>query len=847
MRRLVSIVLLLASGALFAADDLVVARRALGDGLWGLAAKHAAAAANATTSSVVRAESRLVQLEALAGAGRAAEMLSLLGSWPDATGEGFRYWRAWASAKDGKADAARALLAEPFSEKQYTSLALRLAARVEASSGTPAAADAAYARAAAALAGDVKSRAENAVEWARFKYRVGDAAAALALLRKEGAPSAPGSAGDEARLLEADLSVATGDAAGAKKIREALVAGGTNTSERAYVLAACALSESMLAAGAVDGAVASASNAVLRAQIPELVRHAGFALGFAHFASPTGRVAGAAQISALVRRYPDAPESAAAQRRLADGLLAAGDAEAAVREYAVLLQAFPAHALDAHVLEGRGWAFMQLGRHSEAVGLFARAAQVASNVVDKARCTFKQADALFADGRFEEAAAIYGSVPAGDIQDKALFRRADALARAKKSGDAAEAFRAIHKEGGEFAVEAGLRLASLEASLGHVEDAVAVYRLILDEAAKRRPTPEQRVRALSGRGKALYRVYRFSEAEADFAAVGKLDESRRDEMDFLIVLCKYGAGGDREASAAARALLARMADSPLRVDLQMWLATYDAGHREWPAAIAGFEACATNANVKAERRVEAFVRAARCAVELPDFQKALELAVGASTNVVANAEAASGAEGAAKPSADATWAAEALVLQGEALSELGRFEDAEFVLERAARANGGEAMQHRAALVRANCYFVMGAGDAKRYQSAIDAYGMIQKDESYSPSQRIAASYNMARALEKLNRLDEAADVYYTNVVQAYWDGVRPDGSPGAENAPRVWFDSSARQYFSRAVYNLADHYESRGELQQAARMLEYLVRAGLPAKDEARRRIARLKEKGGF
>ena len=835
MRRLVSIVLLLASGALFAADDLEVARRALGDGLWGLAAKHAAAAANATTSSVVRAESRLVQLEALAGAGRAAEMLSLLGTWPDATGEGFRYWRAWASARDGKADAARKLLAEPFSEKQYAVLALRLAARVEAGSGTPAAADAAYALAAAALVDDVKSRAENAVEWARFKCRVGDAAAALALLRKEGAPSAPGSAGDEARLLEADLAAATGDAAGAKKIREALMAGGTNTSERAYVLAACALSEGMLAAGAVDDAAALASNAVLRAQMPEFVRHAGFALGFAQFASPTGRVAGAAQISALVRRYPDAPESAEAQRRLADGLLAAGDAEAAVREY------------DAHVLEGRGWAFMRLGRHSEAVGLFARAAQVASNVVDKARCTFKQADALFAGGRFDEAASIYGSVPAGDIQDKALFRRADALARTKNSGDAAAAFRAIHKDGGEFAVEAGLRLAALEASLGHVEDAVAVYRLILDEAATRRPTPEQRVRALAGRGRALYRAYRFADAEADFAAVGKLDESRRDEMDFLIVLCKYGAGSEREASTAARALLSRMADSPLRVDLQMWLATYEAGRREWPAAIAGFEACATNANVTAERRVEAFVRAARCAVELPDFQNALELAVGASTNAVANAEAASGAEGSANPSAGAKWAAEALVLQGEALSELGRFEDAEFVFERAARANGGDELQHRAALARANCYFVMGAGDAKRYQSAIDAYGMIQKDESYSPSQRLAASYNMARALEKLNRLDEAADVYYTNVVQAYWDGVRPDGSPGAENASRVWFDSSARQYFSRAVYNLADYYESRGELQQAVRMLEYLVRAGLPAKDEARRRIAQLKEKGGF
>ena len=137
MKRTTSIILLFVSAAL-CADDLAVARRALGDGLWGLAAKHAAAAAQSTTSSVVRAEARLVQLEALAGAGHADDMLSMLGSWPDATGEGFRYWRAWANATGGKSAAARELLAEPFAEKPYATLALRLAARVEADAGTAA-------------------------------------------------------------------------------------------------------------------------------------------------------------------------------------------------------------------------------------------------------------------------------------------------------------------------------------------------------------------------------------------------------------------------------------------------------------------------------------------------------------------------------------------------------------------------------------------------------------------------------------------------------------------------------------------------------------------------------------
>ena len=836
MRWLVSIAAAFAA-LVASADDVSVARRALADGLWKVAARHAEAAERSASSAAARDEARLAQLEALAGEGRTGEMLSRLDSWGDSRGEGFAYWRAWASARSGKVDAARKLLSGKFAAPAYRTLAARLAARVESDAGNAAAADAAFAEASAMMPSNGVERVENAVEWARSKAKFGDPAGGLALLDREGALAAKGEPGDEARLLAAELAAAAGDGAAARRIREALVEGGTNVSERVFVLAACDLADGLLSSGSAADAVRAASNAVARATRPELAMRAGFALGFALFASPGGREAGCARIAELVRKYPNAPESAAAQLRMADGLLAAGDCEAAVRAYDVLLQSFPGHALDAHVLEGRGWAFLRLGRHSEAVGLFARAAQVASNEVDKARCAFKQADALAAGGRFEEAAAAYGAVRHKSLAEEAAFRRADALSRSGRPDDAAAAFRELRRAGGGMRVEAALRLASLEAAQGRVEDAVAVYGEVLDEKADPQPSAAQRARALSGRGRALYRAYRFREAEADFAAVARLDASRRDEMDFLSALCMYGAGRERDAYAAARSLLGRLGgDSPLLVDLQMWLATYDAGRREWPAAIAGFEACATNLHVAAERRVEAFVRAARCAAELPDFQKSLELAVGAATNATA----------ALSSDAAAAYAAEALVLQGEALCELGRFEDAEFVLERAEGAKGGEAFRHRAALARANCYFVMGANDARRYESAIDAYRRIQRDESFSPSQRLAASYNMARALEKLRRLDDAADVYYTDVVQAYWNGSRP-ASDGAEGAPRAWFDAAARQYFVRAAYNLADYYESRGELRQAARMLEYVVRAGLPARGEARRRIARLKEKGGF
>jgi len=834
-RTFVAFVLLLSGLVLTgrAADELLVAKRALGDGLWQLAGKHAAAAAAVAADAAKRDEARLVQLEALARAGQAEKLLAQLDAWTDAKGDGFRYWRAWADMRLGKAEAVRTLLAEPFADPIFNGLSRRLLARVESESGHGEAADAAFAQTSKLLAKDGVGRAENALEWARSKQRRGDAAGALAVLKQEGMREVPGALGDEARLLSAELAEATGDAAGARKVREALLAGGTNTSERTYVAAACALSEKLLTLGATNDAVRVASNAVARAQRPDLARRAGLALGFALLASPTNRAMGRAQISAIVRKDPDAPESAEAQLRLADALLAAGEDEAALSEYEVLLRSFPGHALDSHVLEGRGWAFLRLGRRTEAVGLFARAAQVASNAVDRARCRFKQADALAEDGRYEEAAAVYASVDHAELKAEAGFRQADALVRAKHPEQAAEVFRVLRKGGDETATEAALRLAALEAMQGRNESAIEIYGSLLDAKHVEGVTSAQRVRALAGRGRALYRAYRFHEAADDFAAVGKLQSSRKDEMDFLSALCLYGDGHEREAATAARTLLTRLPESPLRVDLQLWLATYDAGRREWPAAIAGFEACATNAQVTSARRADAFVRAARCAFELPDFQKALELAVGAMTNSVESTAVA----------------AEALVMQGEALSELGRFEDAELVLERALRARGGESLQRRAALARANCYFVMGANDANRYRNAIDAYRSIQQDDGFSPSQRLIASFNMARSLEKLRRLDEAADIYYTHVVQAYWDGVRPDANAdsGAENPRRVWFDASARQYFSRAVYILADHYESRGELEQAISILEYLVRAGLPSKEEANNRIARLKEKGGL
>ena len=835
MRRSAFLAALLAVAALAGAtNDLAVARRALGDGLWQVAARHAGSAAS---DPAQRTSARLVELEALAGAGRPAEILARLDAWKDADGDAFRYWRAWAHVELGDPGQARAVLEAPFADPVHAGLALRLAARIESAAGDPAAAFRYFAQASAALTNDAVARAQNAEEWARALAAAGKAAEGLDVLRTSGASAQKGAFGDAARLLEADLLERKGDAQGSLQVLEKLVAGGSNTSERAFVLAACGLSERFLSAGATNLAVRVASNAVARAANPDLACRAGYTLGFALLSSPSNRAAGVALVTGLVRKYPENPLSGEAQLRLADGLLAAGDAAGAVREYDILLQAYPSHALDAHVLEGRGWAFLRLGRRAEAVGLFARAAQVATNAEVKARCAFKQAEALAADGRHEEAAAVFGSIGHPGFRDSARFLQADALAHAKQSAQALEIFRAIFAEGGESAVEAELRVATLELALGHVEPAVEAYDRVLSETAPRKPAPEQRVRALSGRGRARYRAYRFADAQRDFAEVARLEPARRDEMDFLSALCLYGDGRDREAYDAGRRLLSTVADTPLRGDLQMWLAKYDAGRREWTSAIAGFEACAANRHVDDSRRVEALVRAIRCAVAMPDYPKAVELAGCVATNAVAVAALAK-----ARP--ESALVAEALVLQGEALIELARFDEAVLVLDRAGHVPAPPAVLRRAGMARADCLFAMGADDAKRYRGALEAYRALMRDDDLPDSQRISAAFKCGRALEKLGSLEEAADQYYSKVVLFYWDAVRPDAADGSR---RRWFDGNARAVFARAAFILADYYEARGELDQARKLLSYVVAARVPAADEAGRRIARLKEKGGL
>ena len=547
---------------------------------------------------------------------------------------------------------------------------------------------------------------------------------------------------------------------------------------------------------------------------------AGYLLGFAEMAAVSSRTVGVARVRTLLRQHPGHRVSVSAARAFADRLLDIGDAAGAEDEYRRYLEVNPSATTDAAVLERRGLALSLMGRHSEAAGAFARAEQAATNTVDKARAAFRQAESFLADGRPAEAAssfarsATYGGAEAAH----ARFGEADARERAGEGEQAERLYAALaESDKGAWGAKAQLRLTSILVRKGQLATAIEGYTRLI--AATNLLSAEDVTAAYLGRGRACYHDYRFKDAAADFAQVAARDPKRADGMRFLRALCHYGAGRDVDAKAEAASLMTSTTDQDLRADLMLWCAKYEFNQGDYSEARTHFE---TYASLRADTpsAAEALLWAARCASALMDYSKAVELATQA-----ANAAAA-----------DRALFVEALLVQGEAVMELGRYVEAVQVFERAATQAGTGPNAVKASALKADALYAMGAGDLRRYEDAITAYRTLMEGSQLTPDQQIEVSFKIGRALEKLRRTREAMDQFYRNVLLAY----------SAEAAKGILFGAPARTFFARAAFAIADYAAASGDFKTAVRVLERVASTDVPAAEEARRRLDELQVKGG-
>lgn len=467
-----------------------------------------------------------------------------------------------------------------------------------------------------------------------------------------------------------------------------------------------------------------------------------------------------------------------------------------------------------------------------------RTAKEAAETSGARECFLALAESLFQKERYQDASDAYRealeSWPEMARQSAVQENRGWALWKAGRCEEALAAFDRAEEVAEDDASRARILLAQGDvlSGLHRGEESRIKYRLVLDSYGE---TPSGKrlkdifeLRELEEQARALYRSCCFVEAQEKFAELARRDAARRARMEYLEVLCLYGQGRDDEAAKKASQLAKESSDATIRAESTLWLAKFSYNNNRWQEACELFGNYATNLVPASVQAPVALTWAARASILVNEPQQAVNLI----TTLVKNYPEAK--------DKSAAW-----LVQGQALIALGRHDEAISVLDKVALPGGeneslGEETRGdwlSARRLRADALLVMGADNPARYDEALKAYQALLVEVT-SPDDRLEIAFKIAQTYEKLKRMDEAIDQYYSRVLLAYYN----------ERANGVVFSATSRQLFVRAGYWLDKELRKRGLESEAAHVLRYIDKCsaeGSAVKTEVRKRLQQLEMKG--
>jgi tetratricopeptide (TPR) repeat protein len=172
--------------------------------------------------------------------------------------------------------------------------------------------------------------------------------------------------------------------------------------------------------------------------------------------------------------------------------------------------------------------------------------------------------------------------------------------------------------------------------------------------------------------------------------------------------------------------------------------------------------------------------------------------------------------------------AEARFAQGDALTELGEFSGAIIAFDEVLKYFPGTALADLALGRKGDCQFTLGGDKPERWQEALASYRTLFDSPTAAPDLKLQAEFKMARCYEKLARRSEALD-HYMNVVYG-WLTAREAG----QDLDLTWF--------TRSAFNAAALKEADGATDEAVRIYQRVVDAGVPAGADAEKRIEKLR-----
>ncbi len=668
------------------------------------------------------------------------------------------------------------------------------------------------------LAKEDSVRAENLVEWAQFELELGERARAEELL---GELTTARGGGREAvlqgKLLRAQLARREGRVEEAEEILREMT-GAEDASTVWHEEAWLELAEE--AAKRNDLATLRAARERIGAGSLASRREWRVALQFGRLliTLPDEISHGATLLKRCIRSRPETPEAERMQFELAEAWLAASSNRQAAVEYQAYLETYGVGERLAAALAGQATALAKLGSYAEAAALFSKASAAAGDSQQGADWEQQAADACHAEGNYEAAARIYSRVAEvstnSAVAERAALMAADSWERLGELAKAEDGFVSLSKGG--VGVEsrdmARLRLAALQERQGRTLEAVDSYSELLESTTN----SVIRQQALHGRGRTYYGNYQFDLALEDLNEITERGESPIDEVEYLKILSLYGVGRDTLARELALSFTESLRESELLPEVSLWLAQSSYNAKEYE---------------EAQRRLVEFVKEWP---QHPQADVALIWAGRAAFNRGEFSEAIALLGRVSQEYQESRNLAKARFLQGNALCEQARFEEAVQVFNEIIHRYPDSESVTYAWLRKGDSLYSLASANTDYYTEALQAFEVVMRRPDATPGLVLQAAFKKGRCLEKMQRLPEALEQYYAEVILRYRREIRRG----------IKYSRSAQEWFAWATLYGAALEESRGRPAAAIRLLEYLANSDLKGAADASLLIAQIEER---
>ncbi len=801
--------------------SLATAQTALEDGLCELAQKRAEEILKShELTTFLRGEATVVLARALYGQRRFKEMaaaIELTGfTVPTAQPGALVYWHAVAQYEAGHTRAALDELLNfegRFPGSVLIPRASRLVAWANLKEGRQAEALAAFEQFDRQF-GITDEGTDNLLDWGQALMVSGNVSAARGIFERLVTRQPELSSVQEGKLWLAKAMVVEGKWESAWNILT-LMAEDSQVRVDRRSLALMTLSEVNAAQTNYAAAVASAVKAVELAPTTAL-KNRGRALWGKWLLRQMKIAEGAEILRPVIAQMTEDPMAGELQLELAAGYFDLKQFEKAAQEYQNYLETFKVPEGRLAAFKGRGLALWELQRYAEAALMFEKAAGLVTDPALSEPLLIKAADALFANAQYKLAEAAYESVlsqfPSSAMSSQVLYQLGESLARQTLRREAEGRFRELVRKtpSSPLAERALMRIAEMKEEQGpaFVREAMAAFMEVMTVY----PSGALFAEALHRHGLAAYQLGEIDTALSDFSRVVKDFSGSRvaPQAYFMRGWALYMRGQEEESLKVCKAFVERYPDSEWTSGVMFWIGEYAFNHSHYAEAETQFIKLADK-SPQDPLAAQSLIWAGRAAMMQKEYLRAAE-----SLSRMTRSYPTS------------PHLAEARFLQGDALTELGEFSRAILVFDELIEKFPNSPLVSAAWGRKGDCHFTLGATDPKRYAEAITSYRAVSKSVGTPLDLELQAEYKIGRCYEKMGKLAEALEQYYTRVVCRYL----------AENQK----DSAAALWFTNAASHAADILELEKNWKRAIKVLERVEGAQIPASADARKRIAQIR-----